>query len=59
MELLDQLEQSEFNANNCTQRLNKIKDTLYSASDVPILIQQREKEITEFSTKLRKVEADY
>eukprot|EP00347_Sterkiella_histriomuscorum_P007817 403347449 len=58
MELLDKLSDQERQAMICLKRLAQIKKDI-GIADVPELIQLREKEIQEFSGKIRKLEQEY
>lgn len=56
-EILEELESADNMASSCVQRLKQIKTDI-SDADVPELTKEREKEIVEFSSKLRQAEQD-
>ena len=58
MEQLEKLEATDKQQMILMKRLNNIKMEI-GIADIPELIQIREKEITEFSGKLRVLESDY
>jgi hypothetical protein len=58
MTVLEELEISDYSSNQCNNKLKSIKTNIGDA-DIPELVKQREREITEFSSKLRKAETDF
>lgn len=58
IELMEKLEQSDRSSQQLLKRLNTIRKEI-GIADITDLIQIREKEVTEFSGKLRKLENDF
>ena len=58
MEIIDKLDKQDNASVQCIKKLNQIRREV-GIADIPELINLREKEITEFSSKLRKLENEY